>query len=174
MKNPVLRTSDGTRMALSSLWYGDDSSIAEIEDAVADSKTGTELCARLNRLELFDKFTLDRENELMVRLKQVDCWGNVRYFHATKEPQMVKERQLATTITDAINGSFDRKAFCEAMSKEHRALQYDFTNLCLEWLKQCREMHNEGRYDGRNEHACLMGKAIWDYIDSDKFMKEDK
>ena len=85
---------------------------------------------------------------------------------------MSKEKQLATTITDAINGLFDPKVFCEAMSKEHRSLQYDFTNLCLNWLEQCRRMYNDGSYDGRNEHACLMGKAIWDYIDSDKFMKE--
>lgn len=84
---------------------------------------------------------------------------------------MDKEKQLATTITDAINGMFDPKDFCEAMSKEHRYLQHEFTNLCLNWLKQCRSMYDEGRYDGRNENACLMGKAIWDYIDSDKFMK---
>lgn len=174
MRNPVLRTAYGDREALCNLWYGNESSIAEIEDAVADSKTGTELCAKLNKLKLFNKFTLDRENDLMVRLKQVDCWGNVHYFHAAKEPMTLKEKQLASTITSAINGSFNNKAFCEAMSKEHRALQFDFTNLCLAWLKQCREMHHDGRYDGRNEHACLMGKAIWDYIDSDKFMKEDK
>ena len=82
-----------------------------------------------------------------------------------------KEKQLASTITDALNGCFDPKIFCEAMSREHRYLQHEFTNLCLNWLAQCRNMCNEGNYDGRNEYACLMGKALWDYIDSDKFMK---
>lgn len=171
MKNPVLRTSNGDREALENLWYGNECSVAHIEDAVADSKTGYELMTKLNSLNLFRKFTLDRENDIMVRLKSVDSLGNVSYFHAVKEPQMVKERQLATTITDAINGCFDHKVFCESMSREHRYLQYEFTNLCLNWLAQCRKMYNEGNYDGRNEYACKMGKELWDYIDSDKFMK---
>lgn len=171
MKNPVLKTSNGIREALSNLWYQNDCSIAHIEDAVADSKTGAELVNRLNDLKLFRKFTLDRETDTRVRLKSVDRLGNVSYFEATKEPKVEKEKQLATTITDAINGRFDPKVFCEAMSREHRTLQHDFTNLCLNWLDQCRKMYNEDNYDGRNEHACLMGRALWDYIDSDKFMK---
>lgn len=172
MKSPVLKTSNGMREALSNLWYGNECSVVHIEDVVEDSKTGYELMTKLNGLNLFRKFTLDRETDTKVRLKSVDRFGNVSYFEATKEKTVSKEKQLATTITDAINGSFDPKVFCEAMSTEHRYLQYEFTNLCLNWLKQCRNMYNEGRYDGRNEHACLMGKAIWDYIDSDKFMKE--
>jgi hypothetical protein len=171
MKNPVLKTSTGIREALCNLWYNNECSIAHIEDAVADSKTGAELTVRLNRLNLFRKFTLDRETDTMVRLKSVDYLGNVSYFEATKEPKVEKEKQLAITITDALNGCFDPKVFCEAMSREHRTLQHDFTNLCLNWLDQCRKMYNEDNYDGRNEHACLMGKALWDYIDSDKFMK---
>ena len=174
MKNPVLKTSNGIREALSNLWYQNECSIAQIEDAVEESKTGGELTNRLNGLNLFRKFTVDRETDTRVRLNSVDRLGNVSYFEATKEPQNVKEKQLATTITDALNGCFDPKIFCEAMSREHRTLQHDFTNLCLNWLAQCRKMYNEGNYDGRNEHACLMGKALWDYIDSDKFMKEVK
>lgn len=171
MKNPVLKTSNGIREALSNLWYRNECSIAHIEDAVEDSRIGAELASRLNNLNLLRKFTLDRETDRMVRLKSVDRLGNISYFEATKEPKVEKEKQLAATITDAINGMFNPKVFCEAMSKEHRALQHDFTNLCLNWLDQCRKMYNEGNYDGRNEHACLMGKALWDYIDSDKFMK---
>lgn len=170
MKNLRFKTSKGISLALSNLC--DTCSTTAIEDAVADSKTGAELVRKLNSIKgLYrNNFTLDRETDTMVRLKTVDCFGNVDYLEATKEEP--KEKQLVATITDAINGMFDPKGFCEAMSKEHRYLQYEFTNLCLNWLKQCRNMYNEGRYDGRNEHACLMGKAIWDYIDSDKFMKE--
>lgn len=171
MKNPVLKTSNGTREALSNLWYQNECSIAQIDDAVADSKTAYELMTNLNRLNLLRKFTIDRETDIMVRLQAVDKLGNVSYFAATKDPRDVKEKQLAIVITDAINGNFNFQTFCEAMSREHRTLQHEFTNLCLAWLKQCRSMYEDDNYDGRNEHACLMGKALWDYIDSDKFMK---
>ena len=82
-----------------------------------------------------------------------------------------KEKQLVTTITDAINGMFDQVKFCEAMSHEHRALQHDFTNLCLNWLAKCSEMYDEGNYDGRNETACVISKTLMNYIHSDDFMK---
>lgn len=84
-----------------------------------------------------------------------------------------KEKQLAGQITDAINGIFNHKAFCEAMSREHRHLQWEFTNLCISWLNRCRTMYEEGNYDGRNEFACKLGKAVMDYVESDKFMKEE-
>ena len=84
-----------------------------------------------------------------------------------------KEKQLAGQITDAINGSFNNKAFCEAMSREHRYLQWEFTELCVSWLNQCRTMYEEGNYDGRNEFACKFGKVVMDYVESNKFMKED-
>ena len=110
MKNPVLKTPDGTREAFSNLWYGDACSIAHIEDAVEDSNTGAELVNRLNGLTLFYNFVLDRETDTMVRLKAVNRLGNVvSYFVATKEPKAAKEKQLAITITDAINGSFNKK-----------------------------------------------------------------
>ena len=85
-----------------------------------------------------------------------------------------RAKQLATHITDEINCIFDNKEFVEQMSREHRTLQTEFTTLCLEWLMKCREMYEDGRYDGRNEYACKMGKALCDYIESDKFMREDK
>ena len=82
-----------------------------------------------------------------------------------------KEKQLATTITDAINGLFDQQKFCDAMSKEHRALQYDFTNLCLNWLARCSDMYDDGNYDARNELACILGKTLINYMKSDDFTK---
>ena len=169
MKNPVLKTSNGIREALSNLWYQNECSIAHIEDAVADSRTGYELMTKLNSLNLFRKFTLDRETDTKVRLKSVDRLGNVSYFEATKEPQESKEKQLATHITNEINCIFNYKEFVEQMSREHRSLQSDFTTLCIEWLLKCREMYEEDRYDGRNEHACRTGKVLMDYLDKGNF-----
>ena len=84
MRNPMLRTSNGIRESLSNLWFRDECSIAEIEDVVEDSKNGMELANGLNSLNLFRKFTLDRETDTKVRLKSVDRLGNVSYFEATK------------------------------------------------------------------------------------------
>lgn len=165
MKNVKLKTSSGIPEALSNLC--DTCSVVEIEDAVTDSTTGAELVGKLNSIKgLFrNNFTLDRETDTMVRLKTVDCWGNVSYLEAIKESKRSKEKQLATTITDAINGAFDYKAFVEQMSREHRTLQADFTTLCLEWLRKCREMYEEDNYDGRNKYACQTGKMLMDYIE---------
>lgn len=82
---------------------------------------------------------------------------------------MEKEKQLAITITDAINGSFNNKAFVEQMSIEHRTLQSEFTSLCLDWLLKCREMYENDRYDGRNELACKSGKVLMDYLEKGEF-----
>lgn len=76
-----------------------------------------------------------------------------------------KEKNLVKTITDNLNSGINNKAFCEAMSHEHRTLQYDFTNLCLWWLEKCRDMYEEGNYDGRNVYACSTGKFLMDYYD---------
>jgi len=165
MKHPALKTSNGLREALSNLWYGDECSIAHIEDAVEDSTTGYELMTKLNSLNLFRKFTLDRETDTKVRLKSVDRLGNVSYFEATKEPTVAKEKQLASHITNEINCIFNYQSFVEQMSREHRTLQSDFTTLCLEWLLKCREMYEDGRFDGRNEHACKTGKVLMDYLE---------
>lgn len=165
MKNVRLKTSSGIQEALSNLC--DTCHTTAIEDAVADSKTGSELVSRLNNLRgLYrNNFTLDRETDTMVRLKTVDCWGNTSYLEAQKEPKAEKEKQLAITITDSINGAFSYKAFVEQMSREHRTLQADFTTLCIEWLRKCREMYEEDNYDGRNKYACQTGKVLMDYIE---------
>ena len=74
-----------------------------------------------------------------------------------------KEKQLVTHITDNLNSGISNKLFCESMSREHRYLQSEFTNLCLWWLEKCRDMYNEGNYDGRNEYACKAGKMLMDF-----------
>ena len=164
MKDYILRTSDGIRESLSNLWYSNECSIAEIEDVVADSNNGTELLNKLNKLTLLRKFSLDRETDTRVRLKTVDTFGNVSYFEATKEPKVAKEKQLASTITDAINGRFSKKEFCEAMSREHRYLQDDFTVLCVWWFEKLAEMYDTKNYDDRNKYACQLGKQITEFL----------
>lgn len=164
MKNPIFKNSNGIREALSNLWYGNECCIAEIENAVEDSDNGAELANKINNLKIFYKFILDRETDAKVRLKANDCWGNVHYFEATKEPKNKKEKQLATTITDVINGRFSKKEFCDAMSREHRYLQGEFTELCIWWLEKCAEMYEQGNYDGRNKYACEAGKQITEFL----------
>ena len=169
MKNLRYKTDMGINLALSNLC--NTCSTTAIEDAVADSETGAELVRRLNNIKglFYNNFTLDRETDTQVRLKTVDGWGNVSYLTATKEPKVEKEKQLATHITDEINCIFNYKEFVEQMSREHRTLQSDFTTLCLEWLLKCREMYEEDRYDGRNEHACRTGKVLMDYLEKGHF-----
>lgn len=74
-----------------------------------------------------------------------------------------KMRKLVSTITDAMNGNFSKREFCEEMSREHRTLQYEFTELCIWWLEKCGEMYEQGRYDARNEHSCRLGKEFTDW-----------
>ena len=84
MKNPTLRTSRGQAEALQNLWYNNRCTIADIEDAVEDSRNGKELVTKINKLNLLRKFTLDRETETKVRLKSIDALGNISYFEAGK------------------------------------------------------------------------------------------
>ena len=55
-------------------------------------------------------------------------------------------------------------AACEAMSREHRYLQGEFTELCIWWLEKCAEMYEQGNYDGRNKYACQVGKQITEFL----------
>lgn len=75
-----------------------------------------------------------------------------------------KEKQLATTITDAMNGRFSKKEFCDAMSRKHRYLQGEFTELCIWWLEKCAEMYEQNNYDDRNKYACEVGKQITEFL----------
>ena len=76
----TLQTANGIPEAMSNLWFRQESSIAEIEDAVWDAKNGKELADRLNRMKLFRKFTFDRELNGMVRLKGMDRMENISYL----------------------------------------------------------------------------------------------
>ena len=164
MKNPILKTSSGMHEALSNLWYGNECSIVEIQDAVESSSCGMELVNELNKLKLLRKFILDKENATKVRIKMFDCFGNVSYFEAEKDLTINKEKQLAGIITDAMNGRFSKREFCDAMSREHRYLQGEFTELCVWWLEKLADMYDQGNYDGRNKYACQLGKQITEFL----------
>ena len=75
-----LYTSNGIPEALSNLWYGTDSSVVEIRDAVEDAKNGKDLLNRIQKMKLLRQFTLARENEKRIRFKGTDCWGNTSYL----------------------------------------------------------------------------------------------
>ena len=79
-----LYTSNGIPEALSNLWYGAESSVVEIQDAVEDAENGKDLLRRLGSMKLLRRFTLDRENEQKVRLKSTDGFGNVSYLEIRK------------------------------------------------------------------------------------------
>ena len=55
-----LYLANGIPEALSNLWYGSDSAVVEIRDAVEDAKNGKDLLNRIQKMKLFRKFTLDR------------------------------------------------------------------------------------------------------------------
>jgi hypothetical protein len=75
-----LYLANGIPEALSNLWYGSDSAVVEIRDAVEDAKNGKDLLNRIQKMKLLRKFTLDRETEKRIRFKGTDCWGNVSYL----------------------------------------------------------------------------------------------
>ena len=75
-----LYLDNGIPEALSNLWYGTDSSVVEIRDAVEDAKNGKDLLNRIQKMKRLRRFTLDRENDKRVRLKATDFCGNISYL----------------------------------------------------------------------------------------------
>ena len=92
------------------------------------------------------------------------CMFKIAVANSKEESSKSKEKQLATTITDAMNGRFSKKEFCDAMSREHRYLQGEFTEVCIWWLEKCAEMYEQNNYDGRNKYACEVGKQITEFL----------
>ena len=61
-------------------------------------------------------------------------------------------RELTNIITNHLNTFGDKsEAFNEAMSREHRTLQQNFTRLCLKWLEHVAS--DNYSTDGRNEQS---------------------
>ena len=55
---------------------------ALLHDVVEDSKSAEELASGLNKLRLFEKFTIDRITDQYVRLKSTNPFGSIHYFKA--------------------------------------------------------------------------------------------
>lgn len=79
-----LYKASGIPESLSNLWYSNDSSVVEIEDAVEDASDSNDLLNRIKKLNLLRKFILDRENDKRIRFKCTDCWGNVSYLEVIR------------------------------------------------------------------------------------------
>lgn len=85
----------------------------------------------------------------------------------------LNEKELAIEVSNAINNiTFNNRLFVEQMSKEHRALQQNFTQLCLAWLIECRDQKVAKRYDARNESGCNTAKKLMDFHESAIFKEE--
>lgn len=69
MKDARYFNRDNAQLSLSNLYSGEECSVAEILDVVEDSKTTEELADGLNKLQLSEKFTVDRKPTNMSGLK---------------------------------------------------------------------------------------------------------
>lgn len=61
-----------------------------------------------------------------------------------KETQAKMSRFLNVMATS-------NKDFVEEMSRDHRFLQAQFTELCFAWIQSQADRLEDGRYDGRNK-----------------------
>tara|TARA_B110000908_G_C10185876_1_gene417954 strand:+ start:987 stop:1283 length:297 start_codon:yes stop_codon:yes gene_type:complete len=71
-----------------------------------------------------------------------------------------KEQKFADEITNKLNAfGFNQKDFNEAMSREHRTLQQNFTRMCLGWIEHLAETDLK-RTDHRNEASVKVSKKL--------------
>ena len=77
-----------------------------------------------------------------------------------------RNKQNAERVAEMLNVfGFDNDGFCDAMCRQHRTLQQNFTRLCIAWLATCA---SDGyRYDGRNEASHEVAKALINSQDAD-------
>lgn len=75
-----------------------------------------------------------------------------------------KEELLVQQITDSVNGRFDSKTFCDAMSTEHRTLQQSFMReIVVPWIR--RAASDDYRTDMRNEATHNLAKQLKKVLD---------
>jgi len=85
MKNPKYLHDNGIPHVLYQCYFDSDGiDVMTIKDIVEDSKSGKELCDKLNRVQSKHKWEVDRETSEKVRLKSFDPMGNVMYFTCEK------------------------------------------------------------------------------------------
>lgn len=93
-------TKDGTRLSLSNLYFRNESSVVEIMDVVEDATNAVELMSGLNKLNLFEKFRIDRTTDTYVRLKSTDSFGNTHYFRAEFDVELKHNLDKYYTMAD--------------------------------------------------------------------------
>lgn len=77
-----------------------------------------------------------------------------------------RNKQNAEKVAEMLNVfGFDNDGFCDAMCRQHRTLQQNFTRLCIAWLATCAS--DDYRYDGRNEASHEVAKALINSQDAD-------
>ena len=76
-------TDDRIPLSLKNL-YGFDHSVVDIEDAIEDAKDVDDLLVKLTNMRLLRRVLFDKENESRIRLKCLDCFGNVSYLEIRK------------------------------------------------------------------------------------------
>ena len=77
-----------------------------------------------------------------------------------------RNKQNAEQVAEMLNVfGFDNDGFCDAMCRQHRTLQQNFTRLCIAWLATCAS--DDYRYDGRNEASHEVAKALINSQDAD-------
>ena len=77
-----------------------------------------------------------------------------------------RNKQNAEQVAEMLNVfGFDNDGFCDAMCRQHRTLQQNFTRLCIAWLATCAS--DDYRYDGRNEESHEVAKALINSQDAD-------
>ena len=73
-----------------------------------------------------------------------------------------RDTEIVKAVSNYVNGmGSDYAEFARLMSYEHRTLQQNFTNLCIEWLKQ---LANTTNYDLRNESSVKFAQSIQDKL----------
>ena len=76
-----------------------------------------------------------------------------------------KEEFIAHQITDAVNGSFDPEAFCQAMGHEHRTLQQSFMReIVVPFIRYAasKEYGTDDRNEDTHELAVYLTKCLDD------------
>lgn len=63
---------------------GFDHSVVDIEDAIEEAKDVDDLLVKLFNMRLLRRIFFDKENESRIRLKCLDCFGNVSYLEIKK------------------------------------------------------------------------------------------
>lgn len=84
---------------------------------------------------------------------------------ARREREREEERkQEVENVSNMINKvGFSPKDFCKRFLREHRAIQADFTHLCITWLKMVGS--DDYKFDDRNKRSHEIAKMIKDFLE---------